>query len=170
MPGQIKAALVLKEDYILRMQRTIPKRIVLCFDVKYELEEAAMIETFFTLFGPKPADDFYSHLCAPNLSSKMHIVLDLHCKTVPTVDLHAIEHEVFKVKKGDELYVVCLSKKSWLTNKLVTSRNSITVLVSMLASAVMRLAGARTGTIQRNWTVFFWHSLGNLQADLCLEY
>ena len=88
------------------MQRTNSKRIILRFDVKYEPEEAAIIEIFFALFGLKPADDFYSHLCAPNLSSKMYIVLDFHCKTVPTVDLHAIQHEVFKVKKGAELYVV----------------------------------------------------------------
>lgn len=115
----MKAALVLKEDCIFRMQRTIPKRIVLRFDVNYELEEAAMIETFFALFGPKPADDFYSHLCPPNVSSKMHIVLDLHCKTVPIVDLHAIEHAVFKVKKGDELYVV-LSLEETVANQQVS--------------------------------------------------
>jgi len=87
------------------MQRAIPKRIVLRLHVTHELEEAAIIDTFFALHGPKPAFDFYSHLCAPNQSSKMHIVLDLYCKTVPTVDLHAIEHKVFKVYKGDELYV-----------------------------------------------------------------
>ena len=88
------------------MQHAIPERIVLRLHVKYELEEAAIIEKFFTLYGPKPADDFYSHLCAPNLSSKMHIVLDLHCKTVPTVNIHMIEHKVFKVYKSEELYVI----------------------------------------------------------------
>lgn len=88
------------------MQDENPKRIVLRFNVKYELEETAIVETFFASHGPKPAEDYYSHLCAPNQSSKMHIVLDLHCKTVPTVDLHSIEHKVFKVHKDNNLYVV----------------------------------------------------------------
>lgn len=49
---------------------------LLRFGVDYELEEATIIETFFTEFGLKPADDFYSHLMAPNESSRMHIILD----------------------------------------------------------------------------------------------
>ena len=101
----------MKADYFLRMQHIIPKRIVLRFNERYALEEAAIIGRFFVLFGTKPADDFYSHLCAPNLSSKMYIVLDLHCKTVPTVDLRTIEYKVFMMKKGDELYVVLSFKE-----------------------------------------------------------
>lgn len=107
------------------MQHTIPRRIVLRFNVDYELEEAAIIERFFALFGPKPADDFYSHLIAPNESSKMHIVLDVHCKTIPTVDLSALEYEVFKVKKKDELYVV-LSRKDIVTNHRVSYFEQLT--------------------------------------------
>lgn len=42
---------------------------------------------------------------APNESTVTHIVLDMHCKTVPKVDLDAIEYDVFKVKKNNELYV-----------------------------------------------------------------
>ncbi len=44
------------------------------------------------------------------------------------------------------------------------------VLVSMLAGALTCSVGALTEAIRRNWTVFVWHSLGNLQADSCLEY
>ncbi|KAF2180751.1 hypothetical protein K469DRAFT_672170 [Zopfia rhizophila CBS 207.26] len=85
------------------MRRTnTPKRIVLRFDVEYELEEAAINERFFALFSPKPVHDFYSHLIPPNESSKMHIVLDLHCKINPVVNIHAIAYEVFKVEKSDE--------------------------------------------------------------------
>jgi hypothetical protein len=63
------------------MQSTnAPKRVVLRFHVQHELEEAAINERIFALFSPKPIDDFYSHLMAPNESSNMHIVLDLIVK------------------------------------------------------------------------------------------
>lgn len=84
-----------------------PKRVVLRFHVRHELEEAAINEQFFALYYPEPPkNDFYSHLMAPNESSKMHIVLDLHCKSHPTIDNSKIAYEVFKVEKKDELYVV----------------------------------------------------------------
>ncbi|KAF2277252.1 uncharacterized protein EI97DRAFT_375903, partial [Westerdykella ornata] len=97
---------------------TPQKGIILRFNVKYELQEAAINESFFALFGPQPVDDYYSHLIPPNESSKMHIVLDLHCKSKPVVDTHAIPYEVFKVKKNGGLYLsqslrrVCLSLTS----------------------------------------------------------
>lgn len=98
------------------MQNTILKRIVLRFEEKYELEWATIIEQYFASFGPDPGGDYYPHLCAPNMSTKMHIVLDLHAKTVPTVDLSAIAYEVFKVKKAGELCVdLGLSRRSSLT-------------------------------------------------------
>jgi hypothetical protein len=93
------------------MQSTtpVPKRVVLRFLVKYELEEWAILQAYFAHFGPKLVDDFddfFSHLIPANESSKMHIVLDLYCKSVSIVDLRAIEYQVFKVKKGDGLYVL----------------------------------------------------------------
>ena len=96
------------------MPHKIPRRIVLRFNVDYELEEAAIIETFFTEFGPKPAGDFYSHLMAPNESSRMYIILDVHCNTVPTVKLSEISYEAFKVKRNDKLYVGPFCKKASL--------------------------------------------------------
>lgn len=71
--------------------------------VAHEFEEAAIIESFFAAFPPKPDDDYYSHLMVPNESSKMHIVLDMHCKTVPTIEPGTLDYEVFKVKKHDKL-------------------------------------------------------------------
>ena len=70
------------------MQSTtsVPKRVVLRFLEEYELEEWDILQAYFALFGPKPVDDFFSHLIPANESSKMHIVLDLHCKSVPIVD------------------------------------------------------------------------------------
>jgi hypothetical protein len=83
-----------------------PKRVVLRFHIQHELEEAAINERFFELYGPKPPNnDFFSHLMAPNESSHMHIVLDIHCKSHPTIDTSEIAYEVFKVKKKDYLYV-----------------------------------------------------------------
>lgn len=83
-----------------------PKRVVLRFDVRYELEEAAINERFFALYPPEPPrDDFFSHLMAPNETSKMHIVLDIHCKSHPTIDNSNVTYEVFKVKKRDNLFV-----------------------------------------------------------------
>ncbi|KAF1996762.1 hypothetical protein P154DRAFT_547761 [Amniculicola lignicola CBS 123094] len=76
-----------------------PKRVVLRFSIQYEREEAAINEQLFALHGPElPNKDFFSHLIAPNESSKMHIVLDIHCNSHPTIDSSMISYEVFKVK------------------------------------------------------------------------
>jgi hypothetical protein len=47
--GLLAADSLLEEKGNLSMQSTIPRRIVLRFAVKYELEEAAIIEAFFAL-------------------------------------------------------------------------------------------------------------------------
>lgn len=87
------------------MQDSSPRRIVFRFPVTYELEEAEILTRFFTLFDRDPQDDYFSHLMAPGISStKMHIILDIHCKTIPKVDLKTIEYEVFRVRKNNKLY------------------------------------------------------------------
>lgn len=86
-----------------------PKRVVLRFHVQHELEEAAINNQFFALYGSDhPKSDFFSHMIAPNESSKMHIVLDINCKLHPIIDNNTIEYQVFKVKKKGELYVITL--------------------------------------------------------------
>jgi hypothetical protein len=83
-----------------------PKRVVLRFSIQHEHEEAAINEQFFAQYGPEPPDkDFFSHLMAPNESTKMHIVLDINCNSCPAVDSSTITYEVFKVKKNGNLYV-----------------------------------------------------------------
>ncbi|KAH9873982.1 hypothetical protein IAQ61_004609 [Plenodomus lingam] len=83
-----------------------PKRVVLRFSVQYEREEATINEQFFALHGPEPPNkDFFSHLMAPNESSKMHIVLDIYCNSHPAIDNSIISYEVFKVRKNGNLYV-----------------------------------------------------------------
>ena len=88
-------------------QRALPRRIVIRFSVQYEREEFTIIETFFESYSLKDFQDYHSHLCAPNESSTMQIVLDFNCKAIPVVDdLHAIDHLVFKAfKKENKLYV-----------------------------------------------------------------
>jgi hypothetical protein len=142
--GQISSTALdhILEHYSLAMQHVIPRRIVLRFSVAYELEEAAIIERFFTEFGPKPADDFYSHLMAPNESSKMHIILDMHCKTVPTVELDKIVYEVFKVRRNKELYVGSFSKEGTSNHWSVTFSSSINLLAIMLACGAVMFGGA----------------------------
>lgn len=84
-----------------------PKRVVLRFHVQHELEETAINNQFFALYDPDYSrSDCFSHMMAPNESSKMHIVLDINCKSHPTIDNNTIEYQVFKVKKKGELYVM----------------------------------------------------------------
>ena len=66
-------------------------------------EEASINRDFFEYYGN--IEDYYSHLCPPNESSRMHIVLDLYCKQFPVVDLQTLEHKVYKVDKTDGLCV-----------------------------------------------------------------
>ncbi|KAH8730429.1 hypothetical protein GQ44DRAFT_700288 [Phaeosphaeriaceae sp. PMI808] len=80
---------------------TAPKRVILRFNVRYELEEYEINQSFFTFIGYEPKNDYYSHLMAPNNSSKMHIILDIHCKTNPTINNLTIPYEVYKVLKKD---------------------------------------------------------------------
>ena len=81
----------------------VPKRIILRFDERYVQEESIIISNFYNTFEMTPDKDLHVHLLAANNSSKMYIILDLHCKTFPSVDLHDIVYEVFKVKKSDKL-------------------------------------------------------------------
>lgn len=83
-----------------------PRRIVLRVDEQYELQHAEIVEAFFTSYDDEP--DFYQHLCPPNRSTKMHTVLDLHCKPGSSVELQSIPYEVFRVKKSEALYVYYL--------------------------------------------------------------
>ncbi len=149
----------------------VPKRVVLRFSVKYELEEAAINERFFALFGPKPVDDFYSHLMASN-SSKMHIVLDIHCKSSPLVDLQTIAYEVFKVRKNGDLYVSYRWPNIRLTEELVSSRSLTAppaILLALAVIAVTTSAGALTDVIERKQTATVWRRGARLRPDPYLE-
>lgn len=94
---------------------TTPKRVVLRFHVRHELEECAINKSFFAQSSDMPKNDYYSHLTAANDSSNMHIVLHLRCNTNPTINNRTIPYEVYSVpKKNSDLYVNLYQNKSWL--------------------------------------------------------
>ncbi|KAF2818326.1 hypothetical protein CC86DRAFT_337367 [Ophiobolus disseminans] len=96
--------MAIAQSHTIQMESMLdPKRVVLRFHVQHELEETAINERFFALYGPgHPKNDSFSHLMAPNESSKMHIVLDINYKSHPTIDNNTIEYEVYNVKKNHE--------------------------------------------------------------------
>jgi hypothetical protein len=85
------------------MMKRTPKRIVLRFDEKYERDPGTITRKFFETVKIDPTDDYFTHLCPPNDSTKMHVVIDLYCKSFPSVNLDQIPHEVYRVKKKDDL-------------------------------------------------------------------
>jgi hypothetical protein len=94
------------------MQQSPPKRIILRFHEDHCDDERAINSQVFGSHGLGAVDDYYSHLIPPDEeSNKMHIVLDMYCKTNLTVELETIEYQVYKVKKNknDNLYVVVVA-------------------------------------------------------------
>lgn len=87
------------QPQLSKMQADIARRVILRFHDRYENEWESVIQKYFSTFGSDPAIDYYPHLMAPNLRSKMHIVLDLYCNKFPNVNLSAITYDVFKVTK-----------------------------------------------------------------------
>lgn len=86
------------------MTTATPKRIVLRVHEQYTQEWVTIVKQFFDFDKSQSTDDYYPHLCPADLSSKMHIVLDLHCKQFPSTDVDQLPYEVFKVKKPNDLY------------------------------------------------------------------
>jgi hypothetical protein len=117
-PGQLTpecCAAYVHERIVAMGGSATPKRVVLRFKVIYELEECAINKSFFARVGYEPKNDYYSHLMAANDSSNMHIILDLHCNTNPTINNCTLLYEVYKVfKKDGKLYVALQLNVSWL--------------------------------------------------------
>ena len=85
------------------MAQVIPKRIVLRFHERYERDPETIRRKFFETINIDPKDDYFPHLCPPDDSTKMHLVIDLYCKSFPSVILDQVPHEVYRVKKPDDL-------------------------------------------------------------------
>ncbi|KAK5940710.1 hypothetical protein PMZ80_007127 [Knufia obscura] len=118
------------------MEEIVPRRVVLRVDEQYELEWANIVETYLASIDVDTHNDFYAHLMAPNMSTKMHIVLDIPSKLPPSVDPSSIAYKVYRVKRADELCVDNLLWMATIDPCLVSSSNSTKVLVDSLANAV----------------------------------
>jgi len=89
------------------MQDQTPQRIVLRLHEKFGYDEGAILTTFFKAHHLQTAGDYFSHLHSSNESSKMYIILDLCCKTIPAVNLGTVDYKVFEVHyELDELNVI----------------------------------------------------------------
>ncbi len=85
------------------MTQLTPKRIVLRFHERYERDPETITKCFFEAINIDPKDDYFPHLCPPDDSTKMHLVIDLYCRSFPLVDLDEVAHEVYRVRKKDNL-------------------------------------------------------------------
>lgn len=85
------------------MTQSSPKRIVPRFHEKYGPETDSIIQNFFEASGIDPKEDHFPELFPLDDSTKMHLVIDLYCKSFLSVNLDAISHEVYRVKKTDDL-------------------------------------------------------------------
>lgn len=67
-----------------------------------------MVTAFLDSQDLKTVEDYYMHVIFdPSSPSNLYLVLDLHYKEVPVVDLNELELQVFKVsRRRDALYVV----------------------------------------------------------------
>jgi hypothetical protein len=87
------------------MSQVTPVRMVLRYREQPFQDLGAMIKAFFDWRDLQPLEDYCTHICSDPPSSKLYLVLDLHCKTCPDVDLSKLELQVFKVSRNNTLYV-----------------------------------------------------------------
>jgi hypothetical protein len=84
-----------------------PMRIALRYHEQYFHDLNAMIKAFFEWRDLQPLEDYHAHICGdPYSSSKLFLVLDIHCKTCPDVDLSKLKLEIIKVKGYKPLCVI----------------------------------------------------------------
>lgn len=91
------------------MTEPVPRRIVLKCSSRHAKVENEMIKAFFNsqnldLEILEERDHYVHVLFEPRLSSRF-VVLDLHCKTVPDIDLNKLPLQIFQVSKQRPLYV-----------------------------------------------------------------
>lgn len=89
------------------MSEVTPKRVILRCPGQYFCEQEAMIMAFFNSQDLQTSINYFPHIVNdPSSHSKLYLVLDLHHKETPSVDLNDLELQVFKVSKRNTLYVV----------------------------------------------------------------
>jgi len=83
-----------------------PRRIVLRLNDKHEQDCHTFAKKFFDRYPDQATDDyFHRRILQQEDSSKIHIVLDMHCKQSPSADVREMPYNVFKVfeaKGSDE--------------------------------------------------------------------
>ncbi|PYI26048.1 hypothetical protein BP00DRAFT_408133 [Aspergillus indologenus CBS 114.80] len=83
------------------MSQATPVRIVLPYREQPFQKPTAIINAFFAWRGIQPREDYCTHIHSDPRSSRLYLVLDLHCKTHPNVDLKKLDLEIFKVSGID---------------------------------------------------------------------
>ena len=79
----------------------VPHRVVLWIRSDNLWDERQIIQDYFKQHDIAPHEDYFSHVKPSNSSSKRaYIVLDVHCKAVPDVDVYKVEHKVYRVRKA----------------------------------------------------------------------
>ncbi|KAH8693431.1 hypothetical protein GQ44DRAFT_779924 [Phaeosphaeriaceae sp. PMI808] len=83
------------------IQVVIPKRIVLKYPDRHGHVQNEIVTAFFDSQGLELLEeDLYKHtLFEPSSPSKLFLVLDLCCKTIPNVDLSNLDLQIFEVSK-----------------------------------------------------------------------
>lgn len=97
------------------MSQATPVRIILSYREQPFQNLTAIINAFFTWRGIQPLEDYYTHICGDPRSTRLYLVLDLHCKAHSNVDLNKLDLEVFKVSGIDSL---CVRSLFYDINKL----------------------------------------------------
>lgn len=87
--------------------QVVPQRIVLKCPGRHGKVQSDVVTTFFNSQGLEfSVEDLYIHILFDHASpSSLFFVLDLHCKTIPHVDLSKLELQIFEVSKKLPLYV-----------------------------------------------------------------
>jgi hypothetical protein len=91
-------------ESLLPIGQPTPKRIVLRCREQYFQDQRAMVEAFFKSQNLSNLEDYGIHICGePSSPTILYLVLDLHCKEIPNVNLSKLELQVFKVSRNNTL-------------------------------------------------------------------
>lgn len=91
------------------MSQATPVWIILRYREQPFQNLNTIIIAFFKWRDILPLEDYCTHICSNFHSSLLYLVLDLHCKTFPNVNLTKLDLEVYKVTGIDSLYVASIS-------------------------------------------------------------
>lgn len=138
----------------------------------------AIINTFFEWWDIQPLEDYRIHICSYPPSSKLYIVLDVHCKTCPDVELSKLKLKIFKVPyrahgrrskkdkaKGQQYLIVAEEKAlAQYVKRIAVLRYSIPIkhLCSLAFSIARRRSVANVNAIVKD-------SYNSMTETLCKQ-